>query len=74
MSPTSYQTNPHNIPLWLFCAFNLVPQALLCRQIFFHGQDTVLVVLVVVLSRAALGATLIPTPAWSLPTLVFRNT
>jgi hypothetical protein len=68
MSPTSIQTNPHNIRLWPFCVFNLVLQALLCHPISFHGQNTVLVVLVVVLSRAALGATLVPTPAGSLPT------
>jgi hypothetical protein len=68
MSPTSMQTKPHNVRLWPFCVFNLVPQALLCRPISFHGQNTVLVVLVVVLSRAALGATLVPTPARSLPT------
>jgi hypothetical protein len=68
MSPTSIQTNPHNIRLWPFCVLDLVLQALFCHQISFHGQNTVLVVLVVVLSRAALGATLVPTPARSLPT------
>ena len=65
MSPTSIQTNPHNIRLWPFCLFNLVLQGLLCHLISFHGQNTMLVVLVVVLSRAALGATLVPTPARS---------
>ena len=68
MSPTSIQTNPHNIRLWPFCLFNLVLQGLLCHLISFHGQNTMLVVLVVVLSRAALGATLVLTPARSLPT------
>ena len=68
MSPTSIQTNPHNIRLWPFCVFNLVLQALFCHLISIYGQNTVLVVLVVVLSRAALGATVVPTPARSPPT------
>jgi hypothetical protein len=68
MSPTSIQTNPHNIRLWPFCVFNLALQALLCHPVYFHAQNTVLAVLVVVLSRAASGATVVPTPARSPPT------
>ena len=68
MSPTSIPTNPHSIRVWPFCVFNLMLQALLCHPISFHGQNTLLVVLVVILSRAALGATLVPTPARSPPT------
>ena len=48
MSPTSIQTNPHNIRLWPFCVFSLVLQGLLYHLISFHGRNTMLVVLVVV--------------------------
>ena len=68
MSPASVQTNPHNVRLWPFYIFSLALQALFCHLISPHGQNTLLAVLVVVLSRAASGATLVPTPARSPPT------
>jgi hypothetical protein len=68
MNLTSIQTNPHHIHLWACRVCAIVLQAYLYRPEFFDNQNTVVVVATTVMSCAALGATLVLTPARSLPT------
>jgi hypothetical protein len=69
MDSTSVRINPHHIHLWTSSVCALVLQILLYRSASCDNRDTVVVVVTTVLSRAALGTTLILTPTRLLPAL-----
>jgi hypothetical protein len=68
MDPASIQINPHHVCLWSCSVCTLALQAFPCHPASCNNQNTVVVAATTVMSRAALGTTLIPTPARPLPT------